>query len=325
MKYISFCLFILGLLISASACGQNLVPNPSFEEYLECPNGEYDIDLAFPWTSYDHTPDYFNACDETNGAGVPYSAIYGYQYPYHGVGQAGFIAIGFQNIHEVIGAELISPMEVGEDYFVSFYTNRGFGGGAHSNCDCAVNNIGMKFINREYSVTDPISIDNQADVYSTEVIIDTLEWTLVSGWFNSDSAYSHIALGNFFDANNNDIVNYNDYPFYNTYYFIDAVCVSKNPADCNDFTSSVEGVQFELNTLELYPNPVIDNLVVKTDKKELVQFQIYDITGRLIINRRINSLVIYTCNVSQLLSGMYIAKLILKDGSIISKNFCKSE
>ena len=86
--------------MSNFAFGQNLVPNPSFEDYLECPDSRYDVDLAFPWTSYGLSPDYFNACDETNVVGVPYSSIYGYQYPYHGIGQTGFIAIGFQNHHE---------------------------------------------------------------------------------------------------------------------------------------------------------------------------------------------------------------------------------
>jgi hypothetical protein len=52
---------------------QNLVPNPSFEEYSICPDGTSQIDRATHWMPFRHTPDYHNACDESEIVGVPNS------------------------------------------------------------------------------------------------------------------------------------------------------------------------------------------------------------------------------------------------------------
>ena len=38
------------------------MPNPSFETYSTCPNGQCQVNYATGWDSYGYTPDYFNAC-----------------------------------------------------------------------------------------------------------------------------------------------------------------------------------------------------------------------------------------------------------------------
>ena len=206
MKYFSIVFSILAFGLSGNfAQSQNLVSNPGFEEITDCPNDQYEIDLAEPWTSFSNTPDLFNACDETHVAGVPYSSLFGYQEPLVGQGQAGFTPLGFSNIHEIIGAPLSNPLQIDEEYYVSFYVNRGFGGGAHSNCDCAINNLGLKFTNTIYTMSETMPIENEADVLLTEVVTDSVEWTHVSGWFTANEAYSHFAIGNFFTPENNTI------------------------------------------------------------------------------------------------------------------------
>jgi len=64
-----------------------MVPNPSFEYYVSCPNGTNQTDLAVPWSSYNQTPDYFNGCAQ-NGLNVP-NSIFGFQYAHTGQGMIG--------------------------------------------------------------------------------------------------------------------------------------------------------------------------------------------------------------------------------------------
>ena len=45
---------------------QNLVPNPSFEDTVSCPDNLAQIDKAVGWSSYRITPDYFNSCSSAS-------------------------------------------------------------------------------------------------------------------------------------------------------------------------------------------------------------------------------------------------------------------
>lgn len=76
--------------LAISLCGQNLVPNPSFEEYTECPLSVAGLGpVAESWYSWNETPDYFNACSNDIGgnAGTP-NNTWGFQWPITGVAYA---------------------------------------------------------------------------------------------------------------------------------------------------------------------------------------------------------------------------------------------
>src|SRR5690606_31382855 len=101
-------LITLGALTAAlvqgiPCAGQNLVPNPSFEQYNACPNGisslMYDPGYtSFPTAKYwgnalqQGSADYFNACAPKNTyVSVPWNG-FGYQTPRSGNAYAGIIA-----------------------------------------------------------------------------------------------------------------------------------------------------------------------------------------------------------------------------------------
>src|SRR5690606_30479231 len=68
---------------SLTGVGQNLVPNPSFEEYLECPFSTVELqNQVIGWYSWNESPDFFYECsnDLAGLAGVP-GNVFGYQYP----------------------------------------------------------------------------------------------------------------------------------------------------------------------------------------------------------------------------------------------------
>ena len=79
--YILITGFIL-LVANNSLHGQNLVPNPSFEEINYCPSTLIEIQASKNWMNFGNSPDYFNAC-ATNGVNVP-NCEFGFQYAHAG-------------------------------------------------------------------------------------------------------------------------------------------------------------------------------------------------------------------------------------------------
>jgi hypothetical protein len=75
MNAIKHTLFVFScwLLVINSILAQNLVPNPSFENYTTCPTAASQLYVAPPWTSpTTGGAEYFNICSSSN-VGVPFS------------------------------------------------------------------------------------------------------------------------------------------------------------------------------------------------------------------------------------------------------------
>lgn len=278
-------LFLTFVFCTLLAQSQNLVPNPSFEEYTICPSNPVDsieIEKATPWKSYRQTPDFFHPCDETGVMSSPMSSVYGYGVPYHGIGKAGFIGVGGSSTREIIGVQLNEPLIIGESYYVSFYLLRTFGGGGHSNCNCASSHPGLKFTTRSYTIIETIPIDNHAHILNEEVLVDSTNWTQVSGWFVADSAYTHLAIGTFFDNDQVTVENYNNHPgLPKTYYFTDAVCVTADPVDCEALKPvGVVENSFQ-DQLIVFPNPASSSLSILSDIG-IQRYSVIDMTGRIV-------------------------------------------
>lgn len=103
---------------------QNLVPNPSFEQYFECP-GFYNTpgrgrNFAPGWTSPTQgTPDLFNRCSLGN-AGVPHNWA-GVAHAHKGYGYSGIYAWISNNYREYLQAKLLDSLRAGQKYKVEFF------------------------------------------------------------------------------------------------------------------------------------------------------------------------------------------------------------
>ena len=75
---IFFTVFILQFTVCISAFAQNLVPNPSFEDYCSCPDNSGQVYRAIGWTSFGNSSDYFNCCAPPGAQSVPLNPS-GYQ------------------------------------------------------------------------------------------------------------------------------------------------------------------------------------------------------------------------------------------------------
>jgi OmpA-OmpF porin, OOP family len=144
-------LALLFLLMPVLGWSQNLVPNPSFEEYEECPISFGELEQCTTnWKSWQESPDYYNACNNNiNGnLGVPQNNA-GYQEPIIGNAYAGIYTYSNygQNVREYAATALQSPLIVGQSYYVMFYVSdvEGEGDNFPGEYKCSTNHLGLRF------------------------------------------------------------------------------------------------------------------------------------------------------------------------------------
>jgi outer membrane protein OmpA-like peptidoglycan-associated protein len=118
--------FVITFLFSITiGVAQNLVPNPSFEQYYRCP-GSYnpqgsDRNFAPGWVSPTlGTPDLFNRCSFGN-AGVPHNWA-GVAHAHKGFGYSGIYAwLNNSAYREYLQAKLTDSLVAGRTYAVEFF------------------------------------------------------------------------------------------------------------------------------------------------------------------------------------------------------------
>ena len=91
--------------------------------------------------------------------------------------------------------------------------------------------------------------------------------------------------------------------------------------DCEDFRVPMgyEGIfsNKETHVFELYPNPV-GNILNLSNLKDVNKVDVFDINGRLVITKDVNTLQI-SINTSQLTDGVYIISYHTSNGVLTSK------
>ena len=303
---------------SHSAMAQNLVPNGSFEEYDACPDwpGDFHTHLHH-WESWRGSPDFFHACDTTLHVGTPLNLSHGYQIPKTGLGYGGIIGLLSGGQRELMGVELVNPLETGQEYYVEFYWNRAFGGWGHDLCDCAMSHLGALFTTRSFeSNSDPSPITNFAHIYDSALLVDTTNWRKISGWVEADSAYTHIGIGNFFDLDSAETAYFNGSPneiLLKTYYFIEDVCVAVNPEDCNLPLHTINTIDA---ALKLYPNPANDALWIET-ASAIKSCRVYNSLGSQVLQSE--KMITNRLDIRHLSSGLYIIHIETNTGTYKGK------
>lgn len=219
---------------------QNLVPNPSFEEYSECPNspggvGDDELEKAIGWYKPNWaTTDYCNSCAPTNsGVRVPNNWL-GYQEAFHGSAYA-LLGIYFEadpTVSEYVQCNLLEPLK-----------------------PCHIYNVRMWISLSDYSLRASNSISIRLDkepikkegsevfrgfelpphIYSKQTIFDTTNWVLISGEFLAEGGEEYLTIGRFFDttlySNNNPPYELNPcdscaaFAGIPAYYYVDSVSV----------------------------------------------------------------------------------------------------
>jgi OOP family OmpA-OmpF porin len=299
------------VIASMTVFGQNLVPNPSFEEYIDCPFSTTELEnQVVDWYSWSESPDFFHVCsnDIDGFAGVPGNA-WGWQNPVSGDAYAGFISYTHSDpdIREYMAVELATPLVIGEEYYIMFYTSM-YDGGELSNGWCATNHIGLRFFENPNYDDDGNSFapDNFVHLDYSEVLTDTATWTLVEGTFVADQAYDWLAIGNFFTGENTtiEILNPNDQCF--GVYYIDNVCVSSNQNDCNELLNLKE---HQTINFQIYPNPADQLLTIQNPKGAAYTYTLYNLNGSILFEQLQAQHSVKEVDLSSLAAGIYVLSI----------------
>lgn len=247
---------------------QNLVPNPSFEDYDTCPTSSDQINYASGW--YGFSSECFNSCGPSGSFsfGVP-SNFLGHQDASTGNAYGGlYTHAGAKNYREHIGRKLHTPLIAGTRYFISFKVSLA------DNSDCATN-IGIILSNTPYSINQPLPILNYCTIHYSGVIYDKFNWTVIDGSFIADSSYEYLTIGNFFSDSITD--NVSTTFGCGAYYFVDDVCISSNSQDCH-VVASAENLTAK--TISLHPNPA-SNILNVPMLSDYTEISIYDVVGNI--------------------------------------------
>lgn len=198
----------ISIFLTINLFSQNLVPNPSFEVYDECPVDMTDYpqkDLIPDWFMPNKgTSDYFNACTVIQ-VGVPRNFI-GNIWAFNGKAYAGIVLLeihpsdtaGNKLLHyrEYLQAELKEPLIKGQYYEVKlFYAIATYS-------TYCVNGLGIylsedKIKNRKnYRV---LNYKPQLFAENIPIIKERDIWHELSDTIKSNGDEQYITIGNFFD------------------------------------------------------------------------------------------------------------------------------
>jgi hypothetical protein len=313
-------ILLLFILSFSSQAQQNLVPNPSFEDTVYCPNATNQIDACQHWLNFGNSPDYFNACDPT-GLNVPNSS-FGFQYAHSGNGMAG-IAIYVKpsapsgpNYREFVGIQLSSSLIIGQKYYYSFHTN--YAGQFQVSIAC--NKMGLNFSTVPFSELNHPPLTNTAHLFTDSILKDSLAWVRLSGSFIADSAYQYLGIGNYFDDSHTDTNNTSVGPF-QAYYYIDDVCVSSDSLFNEVWTSISENVSNSLS-IKIFPNPT-NNIVDIFAIENIELIRIFNLQGIEMAGfDKINSMN-FRISVNKLKQELYIVYIKTKSGYLMQKLLVK--
>lgn len=301
---------------------QNLVPNPSFENYVICPDAG-QISHAIPWFQPTYgTSDYLNSCDTSLILATPYN-FSGFQDAHSGVNYAGIFASYYcydslaGNYREYIEVEMLDSLIPGTKYFVSFFIS------LSDSSAFATDDIGIYFsqdsiVNDTYFYELPYSpqITNVQGNY----LMDKTGWMKISSSFVAAGGEKFITIGNFKNYQNTDTIavpggaNY----MINTawaggYYYIDDVCVSTDSLYASNWTAIDD--QNEIQGFKIFPNPANEKFVIGVGEAEMF-YSIYDCIGNLVTSGMgFDEIIIPS---TEFKSGVYYIYIVTRTGSYSS-------
>ncbi len=235
MTYRLVSLILLTLWL-VSLNGQNLVPNPSFEDYNTDPFSGITECALVPvhfWFTPTRSTDYFNADfnSSSDGRGVPDNFM-GYQLARTGQAYAGhhvFIPeIGSSDYAEHLEIELLEPLIQDSFYRVELFISFG------NNSNGAIGQYGVLFTNEAIgdSICIPATEDNPTVIsslpqlsYRGDFLTDTLNWVPLCWLYQANGGEKFMTLGAFGPLENLLFLG----PGFTFYYYVDDVSVTPVP------------------------------------------------------------------------------------------------
>lgn len=280
-----FVLFALLFMIRAEeAFAQNLVENPSFENFVKCPQklGNLEDDVVDWTTPTEGSTDYFNGCSQAMGTPKNFN---GEQPANFGVGYVGFYFYAPNDYREYIQAPLSKTLVRDEVYTVSFYVSLA------ERSDFAIKEFGIQFTENSVKVATqktlsrmhlskiPGDVSNYFEIKYSDFYSDKKDWVLVEKEFVAKGTEKHIIIGNFKNNARTQKFRTKRNVTKGSYYYLDMVAVVPKNFEIHMGTGqSEEGISFELDSIHTFKNLLFSfdafKLLSKS-KLELDEIQVY--------------------------------------------------
>ena len=262
---------------------QNLIPNPSFEEYTSCPNYANQVYKLVQWfnpaTTFGGTPDYFNECAFEGLVDVPANYT-GFQTARTGQGYCGMILFNYNlnvnyNYHEFIEAPLATSLQQDSCYYFEMFVC------LSEYSHPATDDIGVYFsdtiisgVNNYYPLPFIPQIVNE-----TGFIKDRENWIQITGEYVAHGGEQYVIIGNFTSDSMTSKMITPGCCWAEAYVLIDDVSLRLSSCLTTDVNTTNTN-----NDFHVYPNPVEANSILHIDHPlaESVTLEIFNSLGQAI-------------------------------------------
>lgn len=257
--------------------GQNLVPNPSFEDHSYCPAdfNQGNLDIVKDWTQASKgTSDYFHACSRI--VGVPDNS-FGHQEAHDGEAYLGLItfAPAKKDYREYMQTKLTQALEPDQMYCVSFYISLA------DQSRFVTDGIGAYFSNNKVKSESykRVAVQPQVMNPSHHVLDNAKSWFLLSDIYQAKGGERYLTLGNFNNDRSIDVKKRNlrteeiISPWEYAYYYVDDLSVTPvdSRGECACSIPIIAADMKDSTRWKIPPGKEIsfDNVLFRFDEDEL--------------------------------------------------------
>ena len=228
-------LFILGF--TNGTISQNLVKNPSFEEFTDnCTSQSFgamgiNISVVDDWFTLSQSNCYMHTCYSfpSNANSLPNNRA-GFQYPRTGEAVILITAYYFEGAGDVrvypVG-ELTNPLAVDSVYCVEYFVclSELTSNGAIMNVDAFISDTIPRY---PTWVQEGFLLELPAQIKSKQILNDSINWMKVSDLYRAKGGELYITVGNFMSREKTTKESWSQMPDQGTvvYYFLDDVSVA---------------------------------------------------------------------------------------------------
>jgi hypothetical protein len=234
---------------------QNLVPNSSFEDTVNCPTFTNQLNKTQFWINPNQgSPDYFNSCSYQNNniVNVP-NNIFGSQVAQHGNAYAGIYTFNkfFSGSREYLEINLSNPLQIGRKYLVSFFVSLA------DSMQYSINTIGAYFSPLQISGSGGTLLLQNPQIQNTNSnpLTDKNNWQLIQDTLYPNGGEQYMTIGNFKPDSLSDTLFLGNGKFFSnySYYYIDSVSViDAGPLSIDELKRK--------GRFEVFPNPASDRI-----------------------------------------------------------------
>jgi hypothetical protein len=287
--------------------GQNLVPNPGFENFTQCPVGVSQLYTVNWYSPTFASPDYFNTCNTSGIVDIPQN-YFGWESAKTGVAYCGITSNVNDNFREYIQSQLIDTLITGLNYHVSFYVSLG------DSSEYACNNIGAYFSPNAVSASNAWVLPYSPQIANKPLsnpLTNSNGWTLVSDTFTATGGELYITIGNFNNAATSDTVFVGGKLVNQAYYYIDDVSVWTK--------DSLVGInENEKELFKLFPNPGKGIFELAANATQPYSIEIYNLLGVKVFETTA-SVSRIEIDITSQPDGIYFLRARTKEGVIEKK------